>query len=442
MGKSWLIAVREWRERVTSRSFLIWSLIGPLVVLGFTYLLFSIGGSTKAKWNVLVVDPVNIMQGKMNPHPDKNLTFFFADGYIEHQDFANSEQYQKYDAMIEIHEKVLSNKQSFVFYRENPSMRIRTKMRYYVERRLEEVLLDQYTDLSSSEFRRNIKQKLDMEFRDVYDPENASADMSGWVGYFFGCVIFLFIFLFGMTVLRSTAREKSNRIVEVLLSSAKTYQLMLGKIIGIGLAAMLQFVIWAAVIGVGLYFMRELLFSDLFDPMGGQNIAAATDAYSQEYFAGREYNEFVGLVYQRIQFANVLFFFFLFFIGGYLFYAAFLSAIGATMGSESDGQQFVIPVLLILCFSLYGGYYVLNFPHGPLASFFHYLPFTSPVAVMVKLAYGYPPGEAYQIYLSLLILIVSSIFVLWIGSRIYKNGILQFGHRLRLVHIIKWLRRT
>lgn len=439
MFKSWLIAKRELRERIGSRSFLLWSLIGPLVVLGFTYLLFTIGGNSKQKWNVLIVDPANIMQGKMAPHPDNNLTFFFADNYIEHTEFANSAQFEKYDAMIEINEKVLSNKQSFVFYKEYPSSRIQTKMRYFAERRLEEVLIDQYTELSSKEFRRNIKQRLSMSFRDVYDPENQSADMSGWVGYFFGSLIFLFIFLFGMTVLRATAREKSNRIVEVLLSSVKPYQLMLGKIWGIGIAAILQFVIWSAVVGVGLYFMREMFFPDILDA-SNQNMGFE-QMYGERYFAGLEYNEFVSLVYDRLQFNNILFFFSMFFIGGYLFYAAFLSTIGATMGSESDGQQFLIPVLLILCFSLYGGYYQLNYPHGPLSNFFHYLPFTSPVSAMVKLNQGYAPGTHYQIYVSILVLYSSAGIMLWLGSRIFKNGILQFGHRLRLRHLISWLRK-
>lgn len=439
MYKSWLITMRELKERIGSRSFLLWSILGPIAVLGFTYLLFTLGGNSKQKWNVLIVDPANIMQGKMAPHPDNNLTFYFADNYIEHTDFANSPEFKKYDAMIEINEKVLSNKQSFVFYKELPSTRIQTKMRYFTERRLEEILLDQYTDLSSKEFRRNIKQRLSMSFRDVYDPENKSADMSGWVGYFFGCIIFLFIFLYGMTILRSTAREKSNRIVEVLLSSVKPYQLMLGKIWGIGHAAVLQLFIWTVVIGAGLYFMRELVFPDIMDA-SNQNLGFE-EMYGERYFAGLEYNEFVSLVYNRLQFDNILFFFGTFFIGGYMFYGALLSTIGATMGSESDGQQFVIPVLLILCFSLYGGYYQLNYPHGPLSSLFHYLPFTSPVSAMVRLNQGYAPGTHYQIYVSILILYGSAWLMLWIGSRIFKNGILQFGHRLRFIHLITWLRK-
>ena len=133
-------------------------------------------------------------------------------------------------------------------------------------------------------------------------------------------------------------------------------------------------------------------------------------------------------------------FFILFFIVGYLFYGALFAGIGATMGTESDGQQFVIPIIFLLGFGLYSGYYVVNYPESDLAIWFYYLPFTSPVAVMIDLAQSDSPG--YETFLSFFILIVSAAIFLKIAGRLYKNGILQFGHRVRLRHIIKWLRRS
>lgn len=135
-------------------------------------------------------------------------------------------------------------------------------------------------------------------------------------------------------------------------------------------------------------------------------------------------------------------YFLLFFIVGYLFYGAFFAAIGATSGSESDGQQFVLPIIFLLCFALYAGYYSLQNPESTMATVFHYLPFTSPVVVMVKLAQGYEPGQVYQLYLSLLVLILSAIFILLIAGRLYKNGILQFGHRIKIGLLLKWLKKS
>jgi len=135
-------------------------------------------------------------------------------------------------------------------------------------------------------------------------------------------------------------------------------------------------------------------------------------------------------------------FFILFFIAGYFFYGALFAALGSTMGSESDGQQFVIPLIVVLFLSLYAGYYSLYFPENGLSQLFHYLPFTSPVVVMVKLSQGYDLGHAYEIYVSLIVLMLSAILMLLLASRLYKNGILQFGHRLRLKHLLKWLKKS
>lgn len=445
MKITWMIAMREFKERISARSFILFSVLGPLLVLGLVYMLFALGGQSKQHWNVLIADHGGLFENKIMAGEDASITYFFADGIIELDEFKDGKKYQKFDAMLEVNEKVLTNKTGFLFYRNKPSTRMQTRIQYHYERRLEEVLVEQFTKLSLREFR-TIKQPIGVTFSDVNDPEGEANDMTGWAGFFFGALIFLFIFLFGMTILRSVSREKSNRIVEVLLASVSPNQLMLGKIIGIGLAAFLQFVIWIAIIGLGLYFMRENLFPDVLDAANmnvKQMILDANDtSYQEKYFAAREYNEFVNLVYERIQFANTLGFFFLFFVAGYFFYGAIFAAIGATMGSESDGQQFVIPIVILLCLSLYAGYYTMNSPESGMATFLHYLPFTSPVVVMVKLYQGYEPGHNYEIYLSLITLILSAFAVMAVASRLYRNGILQFGHRVRLKHIFKWMKRT
>ena len=445
MKNSWLIAVREWRERVSSRSFIMLSVIGPLIVLGMVYVMFALGGQSKQHWNVLIADPGGIMNNKIMAQIDNSVTYSFADGYIEVDEFRDAKKYQKFDALLEVNEKVLSNKTGFVFYREKPSVRMQTRVHYQFERRLEEIVVKEFTKMSLSKFR-SIKQPINVTFADVNDPEDEANDLSGWAGFFFGTLIFLFIFLFGMTVLRSVSREKSNRIVEVLLASVSPFQLMRGKIMGIGMSAFLQFVIWISIIGAGLYFMRENIFPDVMDASNiniEQLTLDANDAsYQESYYAAREYNEFVNLVYERVEFGTILGFFILFFMGGYLFYSSIFAAIGATMGSESDGQQFVIPIVIVLCLSLYAGYYVMNNPETQMATFLHYFPFTAPVVVMVKLSQGYEVGHAYEIYVAFFVLIVSAFISLLIAARLYKNGILQFGHRLRIKHLFKWLKST
>jgi ABC-2 type transport system permease protein len=445
MRNSWLIAVRELRERMGSRSFVMMSFFGPIIILCLIYFLFAFGGEGKQHWNVLITDPSNLLDNKIMAQEDQSITYSFADQYLEMEEFRDAKKFQQYDALFEVNEKVLSNKTAFVFYRVKPSVRMQTRLQFHIERRIEEVMIDQFTDLSVKEFRK-IKQPLNVAFRDVFDPLDEASDLRAWVGFFYGAIIFVFIFLFGMTILRSVSREKSNRIVEVLLASVHPNQLLTGKIVGIGIAAFFQFIIWMVVVGAGLYFMRELIFPDMLDASNMDLVQMTEEVKNQtrldQLYAASEYNEFVNLVYERVQFGIMTAFFLLFFIVGYLFYGSFFAAVGATSGSESDGQQFVLPIIFLLCFSLYAGYFALQNPESSLTTFFHYLPFTSPVVVMVKLAQGYAPEESMQIYVALIILLISAALNLMLAGRLYKNGILQFGHRVKFSLIVRWLKKT
>lgn len=445
MRNSWLIALREFKERIGTRSFVLMSLFGPLLILLVTYILFAFGGEGKQQWNVLIADPSGIMENKIMANEDKSVRYSFADSYLEIEEFRDGQRFQEFDALVEINEKVLSNKLVYVFFREKPSVRMQTRVQFHVERRLEESMIDQFTKLSLADFRK-IKQPMNVAFRNAYDPLDESSDKRGWVGFFFGALIFVFIFLFGMTILRSISREKSNRIVEVLLASVHPRQLMLGKIAGIGMAAFIQFFVWTIVIGAGLFIMREYLFIDKLDASKFDVVQMTKEVQEQasldKMFAAKENNEFVELVYERVQFGTMITYFLLFFVAGYFFYGAFFAAIGATSGSESDGQQFVLPVIFLLVLSLYSGYYTLENPDASIVLWLQYIPFTAPVVVMVKLAYGYGPNESYHLYLSLIFLCVSAIFMLMIAGRLYKNGILQFGHRIRISTMLKWLKKA
>jgi ABC-2 type transport system permease protein len=427
MKKSLIIAARELRERLGSRSFVMMALLGPVMVLFIVYLLLIAGGKEQQKWNIVVSDPLELMENRMLFREDPNLTYSFIAKVVEIDEFARDPRFAKFDAFVEINEKVLSNRSAFIFYREKPSMNTKIALRYHIERRLEEIVAGQQTSLTVAQFRA-IKQPLTIGFRDAYDPTNADGDLAAWVGMSFGAVIFLFIFLFGMTILRSVSREKSNRIVEILVSTVPARSLMFGKVLGIGLAAFVQFILWVAVIAVGMYFMRQSIFPDIYD---AANVSSGSEVV---------YNELVELVYTRISFAGMLTWFLVLFIGGYLFYGAFFAALGAVSGSESDGQQFLLPLIALLLFSLYSGYYYMQHPGSTLSNLLHYLPFTAPVVVLVKLAMGYGPGEGYQIFVSVIILFASAVGMSVIAGKLYRNGLLQYGHTLRFRQLVTWLK--
>ncbi len=442
MNVSWLVAQRELKERIKTRSFIGMAIAGPLLVLLLLYILFSVGENNKPHWNVLIVDPAGIMDNKILANTTGSISYDFANDYIQLKDFEKSKRFQKYDALLELNEKILSNKAAFLFYKEKPSFLFATSIQFHLERRLEEVMVGRFSKMTVQEFR-GIKQPVSVAFRNLYDPKNESYSLSGWVGFFFGGVILLFILLFGMTILRSVSSEKSNRIVEVLLASVKPRQLMFGKIAGIGIAAVIQFVIWTALIWLGLSILRESLFPDMMNLQNwniGEMTEKATSGMEEGMFRSKVYNDFVELVYSRIQFGDMLVFFLLFFIGGYIFYGTFFAALGATSGSENDGQQFVLPIMALLLIALWAGYYAMQNPLSQLTYILSFLPFTSPMVCMVKLAQGYSLGEGYQIYVSFTILALSSYATLRIAGRLYQNGILQFGHRLRLTQFVTWLK--
>jgi ABC-2 type transport system permease protein len=443
MSISWLVAQRELLERIKTRSFISMAIVGPLLVLLITYVLFVLGGNDKARWKVLIADPANIMDTKMLANNNGTITYDFADDYIQLKDFETGKRYQKYDVLLEVNEKILINKSAYLFYREKPNFSVSMTLQFHLERRLEEVLVERFTKMTVQDYRK-IKQPISVGFRNIYDPKNESTTMGSWVGFFFGAVILFFILLFGMTILRSVSSEKSNRIVEVLLASVKPRQLMFGKIAGIGLAAIIQLVLWIVIVAFGLYVIRETLFPDIMDASKWDVAKMANEmknmTFQQHLTRSSGYNSFVELIYERIQFDNMLFYFLLFLVAGYIFYGTFFAALGATSGSENDGQQFVIPIVLLLLLAAWAGYYVLNNPESGLSYLFSLLPFTSPMVCMVKLAQGYNPGEGYQLFVSFGILVISSLLTLRIAGRLYTNGILQFGHRLRISQFVKWLR--
>lgn len=436
MNKIVLIAKREIAERFGNRFYRWLMVLGPLLVLGLVYLFLSQAESDKKHWNVLIMDKSNVFDTKLAITKPDNLSFSFINTFLDYEEFAYDDLYQKYDLAISINEKIVSNKHVIISYREYPPESIQRQLVYLVERRLEEIMVEEFTDLSVEKFR-EIKQSLTFNLKDTYDPKNELSTTASWVGFVFGSLIILFVFMFGMTILRSVAREKSNRIVEVLLSTVKPRELLAGKVLGVGFSAIFQFVVWTGIIALGLFLFRLTIFPDIFT---GSFVA---DTF-METENGQEIinqNIFVDLVYRQIHYAIMLVFFVLFFIGGYLFYGSFFAMIGASMGSESDGQQFVIPITLLIFGSILSGYYAIYNPGTLLNEWLSFIPFTSPMNMMIQLANGFSEGTAWKLFVALGVLFISALIMLFMAGRIYKNGLLRFNHRLRFRMLLNWTKK-
>ncbi|MFM6945876.1 MAG: ABC transporter permease [Flavobacteriales bacterium] len=413
MTKFWLITLRECKERLTQRGFWWMLVLGPLVVLLLLVGLLFAADQGKEKIKVLIADPGQIMEHKVLAQQEKYVSYYFLDSYLELNEFEKAKAYQEFDVLLELNEKVLNNKKCFVFYREQLSMDTRMQLKFEVERRLEEILANEFSALSAQAFR-SIKQGLIFDFRDLDDPKNESKETSSWTGFAIGAFILLFVSIYGMTIFRATTKEKSSRIVEVLLASVKPHQLMMGKIAGIGIVALLQLIGWALCLGLGFWLLRSTLFVDILDPSNWQGTA------------GVRLNPLSDLIFEQLNFGFLLFHFLLFFIGSFFFYGALFSVLGSRSAADADGQQFLIPLLLLIVFGLVAGVFYILFPASSSAQLLMYLPFTSPVLSMIQLTQGATLESYVGILLSWFVLIVSAILLLWLASRWYKKSILKF----------------
>ena len=413
MTKFWLITLRECKERISQRGFWWMLILGPLVVLLLLISLLFAADQGKEKIKVLIADPGQIMEHKVLAQQEKYIEYYFLDSYLELNEFEQAKAYKDFDVLLELNEKVLNNKKCFVFYREQLSLDTRMQLKFEVERRIEEILAHEFSALSAQAFR-SIKQGLIFDFRDLDDPKNEAKETSSWTGFAIGAFILLFVGIYGMTIFRATVKEKSSRIVEVLLASVKPQQLMMGKIAGIGLVALLQLFGWVLLLGIGFWILRQTLFVDLLDPSYWQGTA------------GVRLNPLSDLLFEELNYGFLFGHFLLFFVGSFFFYGALFSVLGARSAADSDGQQFLIPLLLLIVFGLVAGVFYIFYPASGSAQFLLYLPFSSPVLSMIQLTQGATLDAYISILLSWLVLILSSVILLWLASRWYKKSILKF----------------
>jgi ABC-2 type transport system permease protein len=428
-----IIAMREWNERVRSRSFLSLALVGPLLVMFVLYILFTATTSDMRPMKVLVSDPIELLENRIQPDSSSLIGYEFINEYIEPEQFTTDVLFAKYDALLVVNEKVLSNNHVFFFQKERFNPGIPARVQRELEKRLEELKAAEFTRLTVQQFR-ILKHPVHLEVRDArYPDKKGNHKLAAYSGAFFGFIALFFSFLFGMTILRSTNREKSNRIAEVLLAAVKPHELMAGKMLGIGMAALLQFLIWFGLIGLGLFLLRLFVFPDMWN---AANFDWAEGAPDSTLFA---YNELVRLVYEQLNFPLMIAFLLLIWVLTYLFYGGFFATLGAAQGSESDGQQFLIPLLGMFLLALWSGYYVAENPDSTLRTWFSLIPFTAPMVLLTKLAVGYSPNEYWELFTGLSILLLGAVINIRIAGKVYKNALLTSGYRLRIRKLLRWI---
>ena len=458
MNKIGLIVRREYLTRVRKKSFIIMSLLGPLIFAA--YILIPMYFATledKEEKLMVVIDDSGLFtaQGPDGPvftiQETETIKFQVVKG-VPIETFKETFEESGYYGLLFIPANILASNSSLIYSTKQTSIEISEYLKRSMESEIEDLKLAQHeiedidkilAEVETSINVRNIKWT-----KDGKTQESNTGVIMG-IGYLGGMMIFFFIFFFGSQVMRGVIEEKVSRIIEVIVSSVKPFQLMMGKIIGVGLVGLTQFLIWmvlSAVLVTGLKaaFFPELtqtpteqvVGSDLFDQgASAQDMSIGTPEglANQDMDMAKEIFASLKSINAGIMIASFLFFF----IFGYLLYASMFAVIGSMVDNETDTQQLIFPVILPLILGIYVMISAINNPDNALAFWFSIIPFTSPVVMMVRIPFGVP---WWQLALSGSLLVLTFLAMTWVAAKVYRTGILMYGKKVSYREVWKWLR--
>jgi ABC-2 type transport system permease protein len=436
LDKIRLIIAREFLSRVKKKSFIIMTLLGPLLIGGFIASAVYVGTSTQKGYDVLVIDEFGYLPVKLKD--SKEAKFQYSNTDISDAQFIASD----FDVMLVIHEKIIQNTSIQMYHKGIPRSNVQGYIASQIARSLEQYkLADQGID---SETFHRIKTFVTLLPIDIETyKEDGHKQYSPVVGMILGIVIFMFIFMYGVQVMRGVIEEKTNRVVEVLISSVTPFQLMLGKIVGIAFVGFTQFIMWI-ILTMTIVVSMSALAPDIYDPANAASTIEITPEVAKEFAdmnlaQTREVNEIRELVFNHIDWPVVLSSFLFYFLFGYLLYAALFAAIGSAVDNETDTQQFVLPISAPLMFAYILGIFLIENPDGAAATWFSIIPFTSPVTMMMRVSSGFDAGGIWQLWLSMGLLILTFLLTTWFAGKIYRTGILMYGKKASYQELWKWL---
>ncbi len=432
MNKIRLIIWREFITRVRKASFLIMTILGPVLIAGGITLTAYLGLQESDHHHILVVDHAGVITDLQGT---ESVTY-----HIDHREWSDPEfKEAPYTVMVDVNEDILNTNTVLFFYKKLPSLGIQRSISNELERNVE--LAKLRGESIDEEAYRRVRKPLVVKLFDIARAGQESLDQErAGIGFFFGYFMFIFIFLYGVQVMRGVMEEKQNRVVEVLISSVKPFQLMMGKIIGIALVGFTQFMLWIIITITLITLASSLLLQDRLDPMSMANTPMTAQMQQQlgDQAALPDVND-VKLVQalKQIDLPLTLSLFIFYFIGGYLLYSSLLAAIGSAVDSESDTQQFMLPVTLPMIGALIIAQIAVYNPGSPAVIWCSFIPFTSPVVMMVRVAMGSAPF--WHILLSMALLIGTFLFTTWFAGRIYRTGILMYGKKASWREMGRWL---
>ncbi len=440
MNKILLIIKREYLSRVRKKSFVIMTILGPVLMAGLILVpILLMDSSDEEKKEIWVCDENNLFEPQFEDVDGTDYQFFKNDLAEVKERFNSSDGY----ALVHIPRFENKNidvlESSVKVYVHKPmSLSNQNQISNNIESVIESIKLKEegLTRDIINRTRSNVNLNT-IILGESGSEKTGSTEVSMGISMFGGFLIYIFIFLYGAMVMRGVMEEKTSRIVEIIISSVKPIQLMMGKIIGIALVGFTQFALWVSL----TFIISSAATALLVNPADTNplDMANGSEIIIQEV----ETNQGgLSSVFDQLESINITFLlamFLFYFIGGYLMYGSLFAAVGSAVDSETDSQQFMLPITIPLIFSFIALQTILENPDSSLAFWCSIIPFTSPIVMMGRLPFD-PP--LWELGLSMVLLIVGFIFTSWLAGRIYRVGILMYGQKVNYKTLWKWIKQS
>ena len=419
-----IIIEREYLNKIRNKSFIIMTFVSPLIVVAFALIigfLTDVNSKSNAK-DILILDESGLFSNTFSD--TETIHYEYLKDKTLQEARAEVLETSKYGLLYIPKEETA---QKAFYSEESPSLSLVNELTGALEKTLFQYNLTQ-KGIDKAEID-SARTKITLQMENFTGEKTSEFDnvMKIAIGGVAGYLIFMFIIIYGNMIMRSVIEEKTNRIVEIIISSVKPFQLMLGKIIGTSLAGLTQFAIWLVIGGV-LFALAPSLFQ--VDTPTATQAMAATESHS-------EISNIIAALY-HFPFLETSGVFLLFFVGGYLLYSSLYAMVGAMVDNETDTQQFMMPILIPLMLAFYVGMFsVIEEPHGTISVVFSYIPLTSPVVMLMRIPFGV---AWWEVLISLLLLYITFFLVIKIASKIYRIGILMYGKKPTYKEVWKWLK--
>lgn len=444
MNKIFLIIQREYLTRVKKKSFLVMTILGPILMAAVMIVPIWLATREHTEGQKIEVIDESFLFRDSIPN-NNNVTFIYSD--LNLTKAQESFYLSDFSAILYIPSDIISGGGAVkLFYKEQPGIIVEEYIKTSIESMIYNFKLQKNNvDLNTI---RNAQTSINILTEKIYEngsTERTSTGMQMAVGFGAGILIYMFIFMYGVQVMRGVIEEKTSRIVEVIISSVRPFQLMMGKIIGVALVGLTQSLLWIILTFSIFSVAQSILFKDLKEEQVQKEIVKehvfkkGADLKTLKMDKPGQYdnNAFEALkTFGSIDFVSIIACFLFYFLGGYMLYSALFAAVGAAVDAETDTQQFMLPITIPLILSFVLAQSIMQEPNSSLAFWFSVIPFTSPVIMMVRLPFGVP---VWELALSMSLLVLGFIFTTWIAARIYRTGILMYGKKVSYGELWKWL---